>query len=77
MGYLTSVHNYDDISNLKRAMLFGTTLASFNVEDFSTRRLENLSRAALDARFVEFVDSLQVPHGMSRARGTLLLEARR
>jgi sugar/nucleoside kinase (ribokinase family) len=77
MGYLTSARDYDDVNNLKRAMAYGTTLASFNVEDFSTRRLENLSRGALDARFNEFVDSLQVPHGTSRARGSLLLEARR
>ena len=77
MGYLTSVRDYDDVGNLKRAMLYGTALASFNVEDFSTRRLENLQRAALQARFDEFVDALQVPNGPSRARGSLLLEERR
>jgi sugar/nucleoside kinase (ribokinase family) len=77
MGYLASVRDYDDVSNLKRAMLYGTTLASFNVEDFSTRRLENLQRPALQARFDDFVDSLQVPHGPSRGRGALLMEARR
>jgi sugar/nucleoside kinase (ribokinase family) len=77
MGYLASARNYDDIAVLKRAVLYGTTLASFNVEDFSTRRLENLKRSALDARFHEFVDSLQVPGHASRPRGALLTEARR
>ncbi len=77
MGYLTSTRDYDDIGNLKRAMLYGTTLASFNVEDFSTRRLENLQRTALQARFDESVDSLHVPHGPFSTRGPLLREARR
>jgi sugar/nucleoside kinase (ribokinase family) len=77
MGYLTAARDYQDVRHLKRAMLYGTALASFNVEDFSTRRLENLHRAALQARFEEFVDSLQVPNGPSPARGPLLLDKRR
>lgn len=63
MGYLASAREYDDLRHLKRAMLYGTTLASFNVEDFSTRRLENLERAALEDRFTEFREALRVSDG--------------
>jgi len=61
MGYLASSGAHDDVRHLKRAILYGTTLASFNVEDFSTRRLEGLKRENLDGRFSEFVDGLMVP----------------
>ncbi|MDD5656137.1 MAG: PfkB family carbohydrate kinase [Elusimicrobia bacterium] len=60
MGYLASSGAYDDVRHLKRAMLYGATLASFNVEDFSTRRLENLRRESLDGRFSEFLEALAV-----------------
>lgn len=52
---------WDDLAHLKRAMLFGTVTASFNVEDFSTRRIERLTRAELDGRFHELADKLFVP----------------
>ena len=60
MGYMASVGGYGDVRHLKRAMLYGSAMASFNVEDFSTRRLENLKRAALEERFADFIASLQV-----------------
>jgi sugar/nucleoside kinase (ribokinase family) len=63
MGYITSAGDYDDVRHLKRALIYGTTLASFNVEDFSTRRLESLHRAGLDERFADFLDALSVPNG--------------
>lgn len=52
---------WDDLPHLKRAMLYGTVMASFNVEDFSTRRIERLKREELDARFHDLVDRLSVP----------------
>lgn len=52
---------WDELSHLKRAMLFGTVMASFNVEDFSTRRIERLARPELDERFHDLVDKLAVP----------------
>ena len=62
MGYLASVGGgRDDVRHLKCAMLYGSALASFNVEDFSTRRLENLKRQALEERALDFIASLQVP----------------
>ena len=49
MGYLASV---DDISSetVKRAILYGTVMASFNIEDFSLRRFESLTRNEIDER---------------------------
>jgi sugar/nucleoside kinase (ribokinase family) len=49
MGYLTMT---DSLSreNLRRAVVFGTALASFCVEDFSVGRLTDLPKTAIDAR---------------------------
>src|SRR5215211_3973691 len=41
----------DDI--LRRAMAYGTVLASFNVEDFGTERVARLNRSEIDARLTE------------------------
>ncbi len=53
MGYMAKS---DDISidNLKRAVVFGGTMASFCVEKFSLERLENLSEEEIRKRFYEF-----------------------
>ena len=39
---------------LKRAMFYGSVMGSFAVEDFGTRRLQNLTRDEIDARFQIF-----------------------
>jgi sugar/nucleoside kinase (ribokinase family) len=39
---------------LKRAMFYGGVMGSFAVEDFGTRRLQNLTRDQIDARFQLF-----------------------
>jgi sugar/nucleoside kinase (ribokinase family) len=52
---------WDELNHLKRAMLYGTVMASFNVEDFSTRRIERLRREELDERFSDLVERLAVP----------------
>ncbi len=53
MGYMAKS---DDISidNLKRAVVFGSTMASFCVEKFSLERLENLTDDQIRKRFHEF-----------------------
>jgi len=56
---------------LKRAMAYGTVLASFNVEDFSTKALEHLDRERIDERFHDLVDRMSVP------RAEELLKSRR
>lgn len=41
---------------LKRAMFYGGVMGSFAVEDFGTRRLQNLTREQIDERFQMFRD---------------------
>jgi sugar/nucleoside kinase (ribokinase family) len=43
-------------ASLKRAMIYGCVVASFNVEDFSLRRFRQIKRADIDARYREFLD---------------------
>ncbi len=53
LGYLDS--RGDDLSPgcIRRAMAYGTVLASFNVEEFGTERVAALSRDEVEARFEE------------------------
>jgi len=55
IGYLAKT---DDISfeNLKRAIVYGSAMASFCVEKFGTERLLDLSEEELSARVAEFKD---------------------
>jgi sugar/nucleoside kinase (ribokinase family) len=50
-GYLDSIGDQLDESHLRRAMGYGTVLASFNVEEFGTERVSRLSREEIDERF--------------------------
>ena len=54
MGYLAAK---DDISfnSLKQAMVYGTLIASFNIEDFSLERFKRLKRSDIDERYKEFI----------------------
>lgn len=52
-GYLDSVEGELDDAHLRRAMGYGTVLASFNVEEFGTERVARLTREEIDARFEE------------------------
>ena len=61
MGYLASCGVYDDVDHLKRAMAYGTVMASFNVQDFSTKNIEDLDRDRIDERFHDLVDRMSVP----------------
>lgn len=53
VGYLAEK---DDVSPaaLKRAIAYGTIVASFNVEDFSLERLKRIGRHELDARMEHY-----------------------
>jgi sugar/nucleoside kinase (ribokinase family) len=50
-GYLDGSGGDLDEANLRRAMGYGTVLASFNVEEFGTERVSRLERAEIDERF--------------------------
>ncbi|MBA2343341.1 MAG: sugar kinase [Thermoleophilaceae bacterium] len=55
LGYLASQDGAgaEDTAALRRAMTYGTVLASFNVEQFGTERVRDLTRDEVDARFDE------------------------
>jgi sugar/nucleoside kinase (ribokinase family) len=50
-GYLDGIDGDLDEANLRRAMGYGTVLASFNVEEFGTERVSRLEREEIDERF--------------------------
>ncbi|MEK6776790.1 MAG: PfkB family carbohydrate kinase [bacterium] len=55
MGYLSNVQEVNDES-LRRAMIFGSVMASFNVEDFSINRMRGLTYEEIKQRFRMFKD---------------------
>jgi sugar/nucleoside kinase (ribokinase family) len=57
VGYL-SRNNSVSQKDLRQAILYGTTLASFNVEDFSFKRLVNLTREEIDQRYKKLVEMI-------------------
>ena len=59
LGYIDSHEGELDEASLRRAMGYGTVLASFNVEEFGTERVASLTREEIDARFAEL-------HAMTR-----------
>jgi sugar/nucleoside kinase (ribokinase family) len=52
-GYLDSCGDRFEEAELRRAMGYGTVLASFNVEEFGTERVSRLTRGEIDSRFEE------------------------
>ncbi|MBI4849497.1 MAG: sugar kinase [Nitrospirae bacterium] len=53
MGYLSSTMNFDE-SNIRKAIIFGSVMASFNVEAFSLERIKSLDYPEIENRFKEF-----------------------
>jgi sugar/nucleoside kinase (ribokinase family) len=53
MGYLSSQPTFDEAA-MRRAMIFGSVMASFNVEEFGTDRVRRLTADEINARFREF-----------------------
>ena len=51
LGYLSGSDGEIDETTLRRAMGYGTVLASFNVEEFGTERVSQLTREEIDERF--------------------------
>ena len=56
LGYLSSEGETAarDDATLRRAMTYGSVLASFAVEEFGTERVQRLTRDEIDERFTEF-----------------------
>ncbi len=55
MGYLASEAVLDDAA-MRRAMIFGSVMASFNVEEFGTERVRRLTHDEINDRFHAFKD---------------------
>jgi sugar/nucleoside kinase (ribokinase family) len=60
-GFLGYIASTNDISfeNMKRAVIYGSAMASFCVEKFGTERLQNLTDAEVKSRIRQFVDLVQ------------------
>ena len=55
IGYLAKTKNHDQ-KNLRKAMVYASTIASFNAEDFSLERMKKLSMEEIEKRYQEFVE---------------------
>ena len=60
-GFIGYLEKTDDISfeNMKRAVIHGSAMASFCVEKFGTKRLEELTQDDVDNRLKQFIDLVQ------------------
>ena len=58
IGYLSETKDIS-FENMKRAIIFGSAMASFCVEKFGTERLVNLSQAEVDDRVQQFINLVQ------------------
>ena len=55
MGYVAS-HDINNVNDYKRAVIYGSVLASFTVEDFSVNRLAKLKKDEIDVRYLAFMN---------------------
>ncbi|PYS48215.1 MAG: sugar kinase [Acidobacteria bacterium] len=53
MGYMASQEKLDEAA-MRRAMIFGSVMASFNVEEFGTERVQRLTHDEINERFRAF-----------------------
>jgi sugar/nucleoside kinase (ribokinase family) len=60
-GFTGYLHKTKDLSfnNLKRAVVYGTVMASFSVQNFSTVGIENLEQSEITKRYNEFIKMTQ------------------
>ncbi|PIN85626.1 MAG: sugar kinase [Candidatus Diapherotrites archaeon CG11_big_fil_rev_8_21_14_0_20_37_9] len=55
IGYLAKTKDFSE-ANIRKAIVYASAVASFNVEGFSVERLKEISLADVEARFNEFRD---------------------
>ena len=53
IGYLANMMNFED-ANIRKAIVMGSVMASFNVEAFSLDRLKRLTYPEIEARYKAF-----------------------
>ena len=68
MGHLASVEKIDEES-LRTATIFGSTMASFAVEDFGLERIKNLTENDISARFQAFTELTRFKSPASTSSG--------
>jgi sugar/nucleoside kinase (ribokinase family) len=61
MGYV-AFRDRTDSATLRRAMVYGSVMASFTVEDFSLNRLGSLDTREIERRYKEFEDLMRLEH---------------
>lgn len=55
LGYLAKTGSFDE-TDIRKAVIYGSVLASYNVEGFSLTRLKDLSWSDIETRFADFKD---------------------
>jgi cytidine kinase len=60
MGYLAA-QNSVSRDDLRRAVAYGSVVASFTCQDFSLDRLQKISRKDIDSRFRELIEMVHIP----------------
>ena len=58
IGYLAEAGELS-AATIKRALVYGTVVASFTIEDFSLRRFDGLDRAQVDQRAQELLELIR------------------
>ncbi|HEX6586794.1 MAG TPA: PfkB family carbohydrate kinase, partial [Solirubrobacterales bacterium] len=81
LGYLDSARGSDgelDQATLRRAMVYGSVMASFNVEDFGTERVRSLTREEIDRRLRDFrrITHFEAEPAQMRGRSEAVAEER-
>lgn len=57
MGYLATQGNFSS-ATIKRALAFGTVMASYTISDFSLGGLQGLTREAIDGRWIQLKQAM-------------------
>ena len=59
MGYIAEC-DQANTETLRKALVYGTVVASYNVEDFSLEQMKRIEREQIDQRFYEYCDMLKI-----------------
>jgi sugar/nucleoside kinase (ribokinase family) len=73
LGYLASTGDFNS-AGIRKAMIHGSVVASFTVEDFSVNRLLSVTRGEIDARYNELKRLTFFDHHCKHADGCERLE---
>jgi Sugar kinases, ribokinase family len=66
MGHLAKTGDLS-FSNLKKAVIYGSVMASFNVEEFSLDRLKRLKASEIESRYRQFCELAHFENGTVEA----------